>query len=219
MRIGVLGTGAVGHALGGKLVELGHEVMMGSREVNNEKAVAWAEEAGDQGQQGNFADAAAFGEVVVNATAGVASLDALKAAGADNLSGKVLIDVANPLDYSQGMPPTLSVCNTDSLAEQIQREYPEVKVVKALNTINAGLMVAPQSIEESHTVFVCGNDDEAKAQVRDLLVSFGWPPEDVLDLGDITAARGTEMYLPLWLRLAGATESWMVNVKVVRPAG
>jgi predicted dinucleotide-binding enzyme len=219
MRFGVLGTGIVGQTLAGKLVSLGHEVTMGSRQAGNEKAVAWADEAGDAAHEGTFADAARFGETVLNATAGGASLDALNAAGADNLSGKVLIDVSNPLDFSQGFPPTLTVCNTDSVAEQIQREFPQAKVVKALNTVNAGLMVAPASIPDRHTAFVCGNDDDAKGQVRDLLVSFGWPAEDVLDLGDISAARGTEMYLPLWLRLANATGSWMVNVKVVKPEG
>jgi predicted dinucleotide-binding enzyme len=207
----------VGQTLAGKLVSLGHEVTMGSRQPGNEKAVAWAAEAGDGAHEGTFADAARFGEVVINATAGAASLDALEAAKAENLAGKVLIDVSNPLDFSQGQPPTLTVCNDDSMGEQIQRAYPDAKVVKTLNTINAGLMVAPGSISQSHTVFVCGNDDEAKGQVRELLESFGWPPEDILDLGDISGARGTEMYLPLWLRLARATESWMVNVKVVKP--
>jgi 8-hydroxy-5-deazaflavin:NADPH oxidoreductase len=219
MRFGVLGTGIVGQTLAGKLVSLGHEVTMGSRQAGNEKAVAWANEAGEAGHEGTFADAARFGEIVVNATGGAVSLDALNSAGAENLSGKVLIDVSNPLDFSQGFPPTLTVCNTDSVGEQIQREFPDAKVVKTLNTVNAGLMVAPGSISERHTVFVAGNDDDAKAQVRDVLVSFGWPAEDVLDLGDISTSRGTEMYLPLWLRLANATGSWMVNVKVVTPKG
>ena len=207
----------VGQTLAGKLVTLGHEVTMGSRQPGNEKAVAWAAEAGDNAHDGTFADAARFGEVVINATAGAASLDALEAAKAENLAGKVLIDVSNPLDFSKGQPPTLTVCNDDSVAEQIQRAYPDAKVVKTLNTVNAGLMVAPGSISQSHTVFVCGNDDDAKATVRELLESFGWPTEDILDLGDISGARGTEMYLPLWLKLASATSSWMVNVKVVTP--
>jgi predicted dinucleotide-binding enzyme len=217
MKFGVLGTGLVGQTLGGKLVALGHEVTMGSRQAGNEKAVTWAEEAGEAAHEGSFEDAAAFGEVVINATAGAASLDALEAAGEGNLSGKILIDVSNPLDFSEGMPPTLTVCNTDSMGEQIQRAYPEAKVVKTLNTVNAGLMIAPNAISESHTVFVCGNDDGAKAKVRELLESFGWPEEDITDLGDIAGARGTEMYLPLWLRLANATGSWMVNIKVVTP--
>jgi 8-hydroxy-5-deazaflavin:NADPH oxidoreductase len=152
---------------------------------------------------------------VVNATAGAASLAALRAAGAENLAGKVLIDVANPLDFSQGMPPTLTVCNTDSLAEQIQREFPESRVVKTLNTVNAGVMVEPALVAGSHTVVVCGDEEAAKAQVRELLVSFGWPAEEIMDLGPITAARGTEMYLALRIWLWQATGTSQLNVKVL----
>ena len=216
MRFGVLGTGTVGQAIGGKLVSLGHEVSMGSRQAGNEKAVAWAAEAGDGAGEGTFADAAGFGEVLVNATAGTASLEALEAAGAENLAGKVLIDVSNPLDFSQGMPPVLSVCNDDSVAERIQRAFPDARVVKALNTINASVMVAPGDLGGSTTVFVCGNDEGAKAQVVELLRSFGWGEGNVLDLGDVGAARGTEMYLPLWLRLMGALGTADFNIKVVR---
>lgn len=206
----------VGQAIGGKLVELSDEVTMGSREAGNEKAVAWASEAGEGAGEGSFADAAAFGEVVVNATAGTASLEALEAAGADNLSGKVLIDVANPLDFSQGMPPTLSVSNDDSLGERIQRAFPEARVVKALNTMNAGVMVSPGSLGESTNVFVCGNDEGAKDQVVELLRTFGWGEAQVFDLGDISAARGTEMYLPLWLRMFGALGTGQFNIGIVR---
>ena len=218
MRFGVLGTGTVGQTLATKLASLGHEVTMGSREAGNEKAVAWAKQAGDSAGEGSFEDAAAAGEVVINATAGTASVEALRQAGPDNLAGKVLIDVANPLDFSQGMPPRLSVCNDDSLGEQIQREFPDARVVKTLNTVNAGVMVDPQSVAASHTVFVAGDDAAAKEQVRELLGSFGWQPDDVLDLGDIGAARGTEMYLPLWLRLWGATGTANLNVKVLAAA-
>ena len=218
MRFGVLGTGMVGQAIGGKLVSLGHEVSMGSRQAGNEKAVAWAAEAGDGAGEGTFADAAGFGEVLVNATAGTASLEALEAAGAENLAGKVLIDVSNPLDFSQGMPPVLSVCNDDSVAERIQRAFPDARVVKALNTINADVMVAPGDLGGSTTVFVCGNDEGAKAQVVELLRSFGWGEGNVLDLGDVTAARGTEMYLPLWLRMYGALGTGQFNISVVRGA-
>jgi 8-hydroxy-5-deazaflavin:NADPH oxidoreductase len=214
MRFGVLGTGMVGQALGGKLVELGHEVMLGSRQAGNEKATAWASAAGHGAGEGSFADAASFGELVVNATAGSASLAALTAAGAGNLAGKVLVDVANPLDFSAGMPPTLTVCNTDSLGEQIQRAFPDARVVKTLNTVNCDVMVTPGLLPASHTMFVCGNDPAAKAHVAELLQSFGWPAGDILDLGDISAARGPEMYLPLWLRLWGATGTGHLNVKV-----
>ncbi len=215
MKVGVLGTGVVGRTLGSKLVALGHDVVMGSRQAGNDTAVAWAAAAGGTAGEGNFAAAAAFGEVVVNATAGAVSIAALAAAGAENMSGKVLVDVANPLDFSAGMPPTLTVCNTDSLGEQIQRQFAESRVVKTLNTVTADVMVTPGIVAGSHTVFVAGNDGGAKSEVADLLVSFGWPPGDILDLGDITACRGLEMYLPLWLRLLGAAGTRDLNVKVV----
>ena len=214
MHIGVFGTGTVGRTLAQALVDRGHEVRMGSRTAGNPTAVEWAEQAGPLASEGSFADAAAFGELAFNATAGVASLAALEAAGAEQLAGKVLIDVANPLDFSHGMPPTLSVCNDDSLGEQIQRAFPDVRVVKALNTVTASVMVEPDLVPGRHTIFVCGDDDAAKAQARALLEEFGWPAGAILDLGDIKAARGLEMYLPLWLRLWGATGTGVLNVEV-----
>ncbi len=217
MNVGVLGTGTVGRALANRLIELGHAVTMGARQAVNEKAAAWVESVGDgaSAAAGTFEDAAAFGEVVVNATAGTASVDALDAAGAANLAGKVLVDVANPLDFSHGMPPSLSVCNTDSLGEQIQRRFPDARVVKTLNTVNADVMIHPEIVPGRHTMFLAGNDGEAKAEVRSLLESFGWPPADLVDLGDIGAARGMEMYLPLWLRLWGATGTGHLNIGLV----
>ncbi|HEX2183251.1 MAG TPA: hypothetical protein VHH10_13285, partial [Rubrobacteraceae bacterium] len=162
-----------------------------------------------------FAEAASHGEVVVNATAGAVSLEALERAGEENLSGKVLMDISNPLDFSKGMPPTLSVVNTDSLGEQIQRRFPEAKVVKTLHTMNARLMFDPARLAGGdHTVFVSGDAPEAKAAVADLLRSFGW--RDIVDLGDITTARGTEMMLPVWVRLFGALEKPLFNFKIVR---
>ena len=164
---------------------------------------------------GSFAEAAEHGELVVNATNGVGSLEALRAAGEANLDGKVLIDIANPLDLSQGMPPSLFVSNTDSLGEQIQRALPRVKVVKALNTMNAFVMADPSLVAGGkHTVLVCGNDEEAKAQVTEILRLFGW--RDVIDLGDITSARGTESYLPLWLRVWAALGTGTFNIAVVQ---
>ena len=213
MRIGVLGTGVVGRTIATKLVELGHEVTMGARAAGNEKAVEWAAAAGDRASEGSFADAAAHGELVFNCTAGTASLDALGAAGEEELRGKVLVDVANPLDFSKGMPPTLSVCNDDSLGEQIQRAFPETRVVKALNTVTASVMVSPVA---GSNVFVCGDDTAAKEQATALLGEFGWPAESVIDLGGIDAARGAEMYLTLWLRLMGALGTPSFNIAVVR---
>ena len=215
MRFGVLGTGVAGQTLGGKLVSLGHEVKMGARQAGNEVAIAWAKSAGEAASEGTFADAAAFGKTVLNATAGASSLDALAAAGADNLAGKLLIDIANPLDFSAGLPPSLTVGNTDSLGEQIQREYPKAKVVKALNTMAAEVMVEPGRVPGSHNVFVAGEDAGAKAEVKALLQDFGWPAEDVLDLGGIAAARGTEAYVTLWLRFWGAAGTRVVNIKVL----
>ena len=216
MRVGVLGTGVVGTTIASKLAELGHEVKMGSREAGGEKATEWVAGAGENASEGTFADATAFGEVVVNATSGGHSLEALEAAGAENLAGKTLMDVANALDFSKGMPPTLSVVNDDSLAESIQRAFPDAKVVKALNTVTAGVMVDPSSLGEATNIFICGDDSGAKAQVIELLETFGWLSGDILDLGDITAARGAEMYLPLWLRLMGATGTAQFNIKVVK---
>ncbi len=215
MKIGVLGTGMVGETIATKLAELGHEVTMGSRKAGNEKAVAWAEQAGNGAAQGSFAEAAAHGELNFNCTAGTASLAALDSAGAENLEGKVLVDVANALDFSGGMPPTLSVCNDDSLGEQIQRRFGAAKVVKALNTVNAGVMVAPDQVPGDHVLPICG-DDDAKPQVIALLGDFGWPAERILDLGDIGAARGMEMYLPLWLRFMGALGGANFNIAIAQ---
>ena len=203
MRIGVLGTGMVGSAIASKLASLGHEVRMGSRSAGNEKAVAWAAGAGDAASEGSFVDAAEFGEILFNCTAGGGALAALTAAGEGNLAGKLLIDVSNPLDFSQS-PPGLLITNTDSLGEQIQRGFPEARVVKALNTMNCDVMVDPGKVRGDHVAFVCGNDADAKAEAKGVLGEFGWPAERVLDLGDISSARGTEGYLPLWLRMMGA---------------
>lgn len=214
MKVAVLGTGTVGETIGSKLVELGHEVRMGSRTATNEKAAAWVKKAGARASAGTFADAAAFGEIIFNCTLGAASLEALQAAGKDNLKGKVLVDTSNPLDFSKGMPPTLFVSNDDSLAERIQRAFPEAKVVKALNTINALVMVDPARLPGEHATFLSGNDAGAKAQVKELLTRFGW--KQVIDLGDITTARGSESYLPLWIRLWGALGTPDFNIQIVK---
>src|SRR5512132_4282878 len=192
MKIGVLGTGSVGNTLATKFAALGHDVRMGARDAKNEKAAAWAASAGANASHGTFADAAAFGEIVFNCTNGAGSLDALSAAGADNLRGKILVDVANPLDFSHGMPPSLFTGANDSLGERIQKAFPEARVVKTLNTVNADVMVDPGKLPWPTDIFVSGNDAPAKADVTRLLNEFGW--KFVIDLGDITAARGTESY-------------------------
>ena len=214
MHIGILGTGVVGQTIGARLTQLGHDVMLGSRSATNEKAAKWVSENAPRATQGTFADAAQFGSIVFNCTSGQISLEALRAAGARNLTGKTLADVSNPLDFSKGFPPTLTVCNTDSVAEQIQSAFPEAKVVKTLNTMTAAVMVNPGLVPGEHDVFVSGNDAEAKAQVTDLLRAFGW--RNIIDLGDISTARGPEMVLPLWLRLMGAFKSPIMNFHVAR---
>ncbi|MGZ4482235.1 MAG: NADPH-dependent F420 reductase [Gaiellales bacterium] len=215
MNIAVLGTGMVGRTIGGKLVDVGHTVRMGSRDAGNPAAAEWARDAGAGATHGTFAEAATFGERVVNCTAGAASLDAPATVEANALRGKVLMDVANPLDFSRGMPPTLTVANTDSLGESIQRAYPETRVVKALNPINCLVMVDPGRVPGEHDVLICGNDEAAKGDVSSLIESFGWPRQHILDLGDITAAPATEMYLMLWLRLRGRLGTGDVNIHVV----
>lgn len=213
MRIGVLGTGMVGETIAGALARRGHHVHMGARERTNEKAAAWA--AAHGGSHGTFADAAAHGEVVFNCTAGKVSLSALGMAGAENLRGKVLVDVANPLDFSTGTA-RLWVCNDDSLAEQIQRAFPDARVVKALNTVNCSVMVDAARIPGDHDTFVCGDDAEAKAVVSALLrEDFGW--RVVLDLGPLSAARATEAYVLLWMRMFQALGTPDFNLHVVRP--
>jgi len=214
MRFGILGTGMVGQTLARKLVEQGHEVRMGSRSADNDKAAEFATEAGQGASHGTFADAAAFGTIVFNCTAGAHSLDALHAAGAQNLSGKVLIDVCNPLDFSKGFPPSLSVVNTDSQAERIQRAFPAARVVKALNTVNAAVMVAPERLPGTHALFTCGNDPEAKQIVEEILRGFGW--EQIIDLGDLSSARGTEAYLLLWVQMYQVLATPDFNIAVVR---
>jgi hypothetical protein len=226
MKIAVLGTGTVGRTIATRLADLGHEVAIGTRDpeatlartetdaMGNPPFSAWHAEH-PQVALVAFADAAAQAELVVNATGGQGSIPALTAAGAANLAGKVVLDIANPLDFSRGFPPSLFVKDTDSLAEQIQRAFPDVRVVKALNTMTAALMAEPAQLAGGdHSTFVSGNDDDAKKTVVALLESLGHT--DVIDLGDITTARGTEMLLPIWLRLMGALGTPMFNFKIVR---
>lgn len=227
MNIAVLGTGIVAKTIADKLSALGHAVKLGTRDVpqtlaRNEPDMAggpairvWLE-THPKVSLVPFAEAAAHGEIVVNALSGTGSLDGLALAGAANLEGKLVLDISNPLDFSRGMPPSLTVSNTDSLGEQIQRAFPKAKVVKTLNTVNAFLMVSPAMLGGGeHTMFVCGDDAGAKAEATRILTEwFGW--RDVLDLGDLTNARATEAYVTLWARTYMATKNPMFNVKVVR---
>lgn len=225
MRIAVLGTGMVGQALAGGLTRLGHAVTVGTRDpgatlartapdgMGNPPFAAWLADHADVALT-TYADAAAGAELVVLAGNGAAALDMLTAAGADHLAGKVVLDISNPLDFSAGFPPTLFVKDTDSLGEQVQAAFPDARVVKSLNTLTAPLMVEPGLLGAATTVFVSGDDAAAKATVTELLTGFGHT--DVIDLGGIETARGTEMFLPLWLRTMGALGTGMFNISVVR---
>jgi 8-hydroxy-5-deazaflavin:NADPH oxidoreductase len=222
MKVAIVGSGIVGQTLGKKLVELGHDVILGTRDPNKlDEAKGWAGSLSDwlntvenKATVVTFAAAAAQGEIVINATHGMASLAALQTAGAENLQGKILIDIANELDFSQGMPPKSMAADTTSLGEKIQAAFPNTKVVKTLNTMNCAVMVNPQQLlAGNHTVFVSGNDADAKTKVTELLQSFGWT--DIFDLGDITSARGTEMMMPLWLRAFAKLGNVPYNFKIV----
>lgn len=226
MKIAVLGTGTVGRTIAAKLLDLGHEVTVGTRDpevtlarsepdgMGNPPYSTWQAEHPAVRLAG-FSEAAEQADLVVNATGGGASPEVLALADADHLAGKVLLDISNPLDFSQGFPPTLFVKDTDSLAEQIQRAFPEARVVKSLNTMTAAVMVDPARVAGGdHSVFVSGNDEAAKQTVIELLKSFGHT--DVIDLGDLSTARGTEMLLPIWLRLMGALGTPYFNVKIAR---
>jgi 8-hydroxy-5-deazaflavin:NADPH oxidoreductase len=215
MKIGILGTGVVARTIGGKLLALGHEVKLGSRNAEHPQAREWAATLGERASVGTFADAAGFGELVFNCTNGSGSVPALRAARSQ-LEGKLLLDVTNPLDFSQGMPPILFTGSTDSLGEMAQRELPGTHVVKTLNTVNCDLMVDARSVADGeHHMFVAGNDAAAKAKATELLQTwFGW--KHVLDLGDIGAARGMESYVALWIRLWGSQTTPSFNLRIVR---
>jgi len=230
MKISIIGTGNVGQTIASKLIELGYDVMLGTRNVQ-EKLSATAKDAygnppfsewnrsNARAKLGTFEEAAVSGELIINATNGGSSIAALKMAGAKNLAGKILIDISNPLDFSKGMPPSLlpGLNNTNSLGEEIQKTFPDTKVVKTLNTMWCGLMVNPEMIGNGdHINYISGNDPDARAEVKKLLKKFGWKDESLLDLGDITGARATETVLPIWLRVMGAINTGAFNFRLVR---
>jgi predicted dinucleotide-binding enzyme len=230
MKTAIIGTGTVGRTLASKLVELNFDVMMGTRNVSDKLAATSKDNYGNppfsewhkqnsKVKLGTFAEAAAFGEIVFNATNGGSSITALIMAGTKNLSGKVLVDIANPLDFSKGTPPSLlpGLNNTNSLAEEIQKTFPETRVVKTLNTMWCGLMINPGLIGGGdHINYICGNDEEAKAKVKKILNDFGWKDKSILDLGDITGARTTEALVPLWVRIQGVLNSGAFNFRIIK---
>jgi predicted dinucleotide-binding enzyme len=214
MRVGVLGSGNVGRTVAAGLAAAGHEVVLGTRDTSKAELVEWA--GGSRVRLAEPPEAAGHGEVVVNATPGDASEQAVRAAGGAELDGTVLLDLANPLDFSHGFPPSLSVSNTDSLAESLQRAFPNLRVVKALNTVNADVMVTPGGLPEPTALFVAGDDDGAKSTVTELLTSLGWQRDQLFDLGPLAAARGTEAYLLIWVRLMQSLGTPNFNVRIVR---
>jgi 8-hydroxy-5-deazaflavin:NADPH oxidoreductase len=229
MKVAVIGTGIVGRTLAEKLIDLNHEVMIGTRNVTEKQMSKEQDNYGNKSfsewlienskiQLGSFGNAASWGEIVFNATHGSSSVTALILAGAKNLQGKILIDVANPLDFSSGMPPSLlpGLNNTNSLGEEIQKTFPDTYVVKTLNTMWCGLMVNPMMIGNGdHVNFISGNNTDAKAKVRKLLIQFGWKDESIIDLGDLKAARATEALLPIWLKVMSVKNSGVFNFNIV----
>lgn len=218
MKIAILGTGNVGDTIGSALIALGHDVMMGSRTSDNEKLLKFVEKHQGRALGGTFSQASDWCELAFNCLKGSVSLGALSLLSSE-LKGKILIDLSNPLDSSQGGTPVLmeGLNNSTSLGEQLQNALPDTSVVKALNTMWCGLMVNPKLIADGeHDTFFCGNNEKAKESVRQILLSFGWKPEHIMDLGGIESARGTEMYLPLWLRLYGSVKTGAFNIRVVK---
>ena len=212
MKMGVLGSGMVAQALSARLAELGHNVVIGTRDPY--KLKGW-QSSNQRVLIGSFAETAKHGDIIINATNGSGSLNALSLAGEENLTGKILVDVSNALDFSNGFPPSLTVFGTDSLAEQIQRAFPMTRVVKTLNTVNARVMTHPLEVANGdHHVFISANDGDAKVQVSELLRSFGWI--HIFDLGDLSTARGSEAYVMLWVRLYGSLNTGMINIKIMK---
>lgn len=229
MKIAILGTGTVGRTLAAKLIELDYDIMMGTRNVAEKMVSTGTDMYGSPPfsewiksnpgvKLGTFAEVAAFGDFIINATSGNNSVKALILSGSKNLAGKVLLDVSNPLDFTNETPALLQgLNNTNSLAEEIQNTFPDVMVVKSLNTMWTGLMVNPDLIGNGdHINYICGNKTEAKAKVEKLLNQFGWKNENIMDLGDITAARATEAILPIWIRVMGTLKTAVFNFKIVR---
>jgi 8-hydroxy-5-deazaflavin:NADPH oxidoreductase len=219
MNIAILGTGGVGQTIGTALIQKGHEVMLGSRTATNEKAVAWKNANGGNASNGTFAEAAAFGKIIFLCLNGSGTVDALQAAGISNFANKVVIDLTNPLDFSNGMPPSLlpQYCNTWSLGEEVQKQLPTAHVVKALNTVTANLMVDANRVNNgNHNLFICGNDTDAKNKVKNLLAeNFNWKQDNILDLGDIKYARMTEAIVPFWVAVMQAEKTPMFNYMIV----
>ncbi len=219
MKIGVLGSGSVGKRIGTALIKKGHEVMLGSRQAGNEKAKTWKEACGAGALEGSFSDAALYGELIFICLNGSFVLEVLQSIDAALFTGKIVIDVTNPLDFSAGMPPAVLPQFKDvSLGETIQETLPEAYVVKALNTITYKLMVDARIVNEgNHNLFICGDNEAAKTRVKEFLNdNFYWQPASLIDLGDIKAARCTEAIVPFWVMVGKKLNTSFFNFKVVQ---
>lgn len=214
MKVGILGTGDVGRALGKAFVTLGNEVKLGGRDAKNEKAAAWVKEMGSLASSGTFADVAAFGDLLVLATHGDAYESVLTAAGVQRFKGKVVIDTTNPLDFSKGRPPSLTVGHTDSGGEQVQRFLPEARVVKAFNIVGNTNMFRPSFADGPPDMLICGNDKAAKEEVTKVLHDFGWP--SVIDIGPIEGSRHLESLCITWVLCGAALGTWNHAFKVLK---
>jgi 8-hydroxy-5-deazaflavin:NADPH oxidoreductase len=227
MNITILGTGSVGQALAGKLMSLGNDVTVGTRDVEVSLQRVEPDRMGNMGigqfmvdnpgvNLVTFNDAInSDTDLIINALGGESILEVLGAIDPNLIDSKVMIDVANPLDFSNGFPPSLTICNTTSLGEQVQAQFLNLKVVKALNTVSNPVMINPTALSGNHNLFICGNDMDAKNIVGGVLISMGWNSSQIIDLGDITNSRGTEMFLPLWVRIFGKVQTPMFNIGIV----
>lgn len=213
MKIGIIGTGNVGFALAAGFLKYGHEVKLGTRDTSQPKVQQWQKEHKAKASLGSLAEAAQFGEVVILATPWTGTHNAIKLAGANSFSGKIVIDPTNPLDFSGGTPPRMSVGQTDSAGESIQRWLPDAHVVKAFNIIGSSHMINPVFKEGSPDMFICGNDAASKKQVTQFLTDFGW---DTIDLGEIGYARFLEPLAMIWIVYGFKTESWNHAFKLLR---
>lgn len=227
MKIAVIGTGMVGRAIAHRLNGLGHDAVIGTRDPVATMARTEPDMKGTppfaqwhaehpQTRLVTMAQAGIHGELIVNATSGTDSIDALVLVGKENLAGKPLLDISLPLDLSEGWPPKLSIVNNDSLGEEIQRTFPEARVVKSLNTVQFEVMIDPNVIPGSHNIFLSGNDKGAKSAVAGVLKEFGWREDVIVDLGDITTARAVEMYSRLLFTIADHYGDYHSNIAIVR---
>jgi predicted dinucleotide-binding enzyme len=212
MKIGIIGSGTVGQQLGNGLLKLGHQVRISTRDET--KLVEWKNSAGENAASGSFQDAAIFGEVIVIATSWNGTINAINLAGIDNFSNKIVIDVTNPLDFSQGVPPRFSATLGNSGGEQIQKMLPDAQVVKAFNIISAYIMIDAPREEGVPDLFIAGNDNDAKTFVNDIAMKWGWG--SVIDLGDISQSFFLETLAHLWIIYGFKNNNWTHAFKLLK---